>query len=228
MYEIVLFDLDGTLTDPAEGITKSVEYALNKWNISVADRKSLFPFIGPPLIESFMEFYGFDREKAVTSVSYYREYFAKTGLFENEIYPGIKEMLTRLKKAGKRLAVATSKPDEFARKILEHFEILEYFDFVGGAAMDETRTKKSEVIEYTLEKMGVSANDVSRVVMVGDRKHDVEGAACFGIDTIGVLYGYGSKEELEKAGAKFTAPTVSVLGTVLLPHGCVLWHEDVH
>lgn len=216
MYEVILFDLDGTLTDPAEGITKSVEYALNKWNISVDDRRELFPFIGPPLIESFMEFYGFDREKAVQSVTYYREYFSTKGLFENEIYPGIEEMLSRLKNAGKRLVVATSKPDEFAKKILEHFNIIDYFEFVGGAAMNETRTKKYEVIEYTLESIGVDLSDVSKVVMVGDRRHDVEGAARFGIDTIGVLYGYGSREELESAGAKYIAPTVSGVADIIL------------
>lgn len=216
MYEVILFDLDGTLTDPAEGITKSVEYALNKWNISVDDRRELFPFIGPPLIESFMEFYGFDREKAVQSVKYYREYFSTKGLFENEIYPGMEEMLSRLKAAGKRLVVATSKPDEFAKKILEHFNISDYFEFVGGAAMNETRTKKHEVIEYTLESIGVDLSDVSKVVMVGDRRHDVEGAARFGIDTIGVLYGYGSREELEEAGAKYIAPTVSSVADIIL------------
>lgn len=203
MYQVILFDLDGTLTDPGEGITNSVVYALKKYGISVSDRKELYRFIGPPLHESFEEYYGFSEEKAMQAVEYYREYFSKTGIYENQVYEGIEEMLKSLKKAGKKIILATSKPEQFAKRILDYFHLSEYFDFAAGANMDGTRTKKADVIEYALKFCQLE--EQSTVVMVGDREHDVLGAAKFGIDTIGVLYGYGSKEELAEAGAVYLA-----------------------
>lgn len=196
----VLFDLDGTLTDPFEGITNSVAYALNKFGIDVSDRRSLTPFIGPPLRESFSVFYGFSKKDAEKAVSYYREYYAETGIFENTVYDGIKDVLAELKARGKKLVVATSKPEIFAKRILEHFS-LGYFDFVAGATLDSARVTKSDVISYALREGGI--NDRSRTVMVGDRKHDVYGAKQNGIRCIGVLYGYGNKEELIQAGADY-------------------------
>lgn len=206
MYNIIFFDLDGTLTDPGMGITNSVAYALKKWNIEVSDRTSLYKFIGPPLLESFEKFYGFTPEECRQGVKYYREYFSTKGLFENQVYEGVVELLTELKKAGKKLVIATSKPEKFSVEILKHFDLYKYFDFVAGASMDETRTKKDEVIAYALENLGIK--DVSDVIMVGDREHDVFGAKAFGMDSIGVLYGYGSLKELEAAGATYITENV--------------------
>lgn len=204
-YNTVLFDLDGTLTDPALGITNSVAHALRKWGIDVPHRTELYKFIGPPLHESFSKYYGFSKEDAEKSVEYYREHFATKGLFENSVYDGVCEMLAELKSREKRLIVATSKPEVFSKRILEHFELDGYFDFLAGATLDSSRVKKADVIEYALESCKI--DDVSDVIMIGDREHDVLGAAHFGIDSVGVLYGYGSREELTAAGATYIAQT---------------------
>jgi len=214
MYQTILFDLDGTLTDPGIGITNSVMHALKKWGIEVTDRASLYRFIGPPLQDSFMQYYGFSAEDAEKSVAYYREYFREKGLYENEVYPGVEKLLSDLKAAGKTLAVATSKPEEFAIRILRHFQLDGYFDVIAGATMDSSRSKKADVIAYCLDRLCV--NDLSQVVMVGDREHDILGAKKVGVDSIGVLVGYGSREELEKAGATYVAETIpDVLKEVL-------------
>ena len=215
-YTLILFDLDGTLTDPGLGITNSVAYALERYGIHVADRRELYPFIGPPLVDSFQRFYGFSPADARAAVDVYREYFADRGIFENEVYPGIPALLSRLRAAGLKLVMATSKPEEFAVRIAEHFGIAEYFDCIAGAAMDETRTQKWEVIEYALDRCGVT--DRSAVLMVGDREHDVLGAARCGIPCLGVLYGYGSREELETAGACALADSVEAVGDYILLH----------
>ena len=212
-YETILFDLDGTLTDPGVGITKSVEYALNRYGISVKDRRELYPFIGPPLVDSFMKYYGFSKEQAVEAVGVYREYFRKKGLFENEVYQGVPEMLKALKDAGKILLVASSKPEEFVITILKHFDLFSYFDFVGGAAMDETRTKKEDVLRYVLQKANVT--DPSTAIMVGDREFDVNGAHAFGMDAIAVTYGYGTMEELTAAKPEYMANSPKELYTVI-------------
>lgn len=205
-YHTILFDLDGTLTDPGIGITNSVWHALKKYNISVEERKELYCFIGPPLIDSFVKYYGFSEDQAREAVAYYREYFADKGKFENEVYDGVETMLKQLKDAGKKLIVATSKPEVFAKQILDYFGLTQYFDFVAGATLDETRVKKAEVIAYALESCGIT--ELSDAVMVGDREHDVIGAKTVGLDCIGVLFGYGSREELEQAGADYIAETV--------------------
>ncbi len=210
----ILFDLDGTLTDPGVGITKSVQYALRSYGIEEPDLSKLYPFIGPPLKDSFMRYYGFPEEQAAEAIGRYREYYAVTGIYENQVYEGIPQMLERLKAAGKVLCVATSKPDKFAVQILEHFHLGSYFALVGGASMDEVRVEKSEVIKYTLESAGIE--DPSQVVMVGDREHDVFGARKNHIDTIGVLYGYGSLKELKQAEAWKIAESVEDLGKLLL------------
>lgn len=213
-YDYILFDLDGTLTDPGLGITKSVEYALNHYGITVEDRTELYPFIGPPLIDSFMKYYGFSKERAVEAVEVYREYFRAKGLFENEVYPGVPEMLKHLKDAGKTLLVASSKPEEFVLTILKHFGLLEYFDFVGGAAMDETRTKKADVVQYVLQKAGI--RDKRRAILVGDREFDVNGAHAEGIDAIAVTYGYGSIEELTQSRPEMLTNTPDGITKLLI------------
>lgn len=205
-YEFILFDLDGTLTNPGEGITNSVVYALNKFGIQVEDKRELYKFIGPPLMDSFEMYYGFSKEKAKLAVDYYREYYRDKGLFENCVYEGIEDLLQKLVASGKKICLATSKPEEFAKQILEHFQLSKYFDFIGGSNMNETRSKKAEVIGYVLEQCKIT--DCSKVLMIGDREYDILGANEFGIDSMGVLFGYGSREELEGAGATYIAETV--------------------
>lgn len=213
MKKYIFFDLDGTLTDSAEGITNSVAYTLNHYGISVEDKKSLNVFVGPPLVESFMKYYGFDLEKARASVGIYREYFEEKGMFENAVYPGIPELLTGLKKDGFKLYVATSKPEQYSIKILEHFGLAEYFEMIGGADMNETRVHKGDVIRYVCESCGLT--DPSEIIMVGDRENDMNGARQNHMEAIGVLYGYGSRKELEEAGASRIAETVEELSKVL-------------
>ena len=214
MYQYILFDLDGTLTDPKIGITSCVQYALHKLGIEEPDLDELEPFIGPPLTDSFREFYGFDDETVQQAVIYYRERFSTVGLFENDIYPGIAQMLERLKQAGRRLAVASSKPTVFVKQILEHFEILSYFDVVVGSELDGTRVKKEEVVEEALRQLLCDGNGHD-IDMVGDRKFDVEGAKAHGIDSIGVAYGYAACGELEEAGADVIVDTVEELEKAL-------------
>lgn len=210
----ILFDLDGTLTDPMVGITKSVQYALKTYGIEEPDLEKLIPFIGPPLKDSFMKYYNFPEEQAREGIARYREYFTVKGIFENQVYDGIPQMLQKLKAAGKSLLVATSKPEQFAKQILEHFDLDGYFDFIGGASMDEVRVKKGDVIAYVIDSMGIG--DVSQAVMVGDREHDVLGARENGMDCVGVLFGYGGRQELEHAGAGRIVETVEELTEVLL------------
>ncbi len=212
MYSTVLFDLDGTLTDPGEGITNSVAYALGRYGIEVGDKKSLYSFIGPPLKDSFMKYYGFSSEKAMEAITVYREYFRDKGIFENEVYEGIPDLLGKIKASGRKIVLATSKPEEFAVRILEHFDLMKYFDVVAGASMDEKRNKKGDVIKYALQK-GDLAED--SCVMIGDREHDISGAKENALPSIGVLYGYGSREELEKAGADYIAEAVDDIYAIL-------------
>ena len=210
----VLFDLDGTLTDPKMGITKSVAYALKHFDIEVADLDSLCPFIGPPLYESFPKYFGLSKEETLVAVAKYREYFSVTGKFENEVYEGIPELLEALKQAGKKLLVATSKPHVFAVEILQYFGLLDYFVFVAGSELDGYRVQKDEVIAYALRQGGIT--DVSQVLMIGDREYDILGAKKAGVSAVGVLYGYGSSEELETAAAETVVSSVAELHTLLL------------
>lgn len=208
----LLFDLDGTLTDPMEGITKSVQFALKKQGIIEEDLWNLTKFIGPPLMDSFQKYYDFSEEEAKQAVIDYREYFAPTGKFENKVYEGIPEMLAALKEKGFTLALATSKPEVFALDILEHFGLKQYFDFVGGALLTG-RTDKAEVISYVLQSIGA---DKEETVMIGDREHDLIGAAKNDLFSVGVLYGYGDREEHEKAGVGQIVETVEELRNYLL------------
>ncbi len=205
MYDTVLFDLDGTLTDPGQGITNSVAYALEKFGIEVKDKRELYKFIGPPLHESFRKYYGFSDKEAETAIVYYREYFRDTGIFENKVYDGIESLLNEIKLSGRKIILATSKPEEFAKRILVHFGLDKFFDFVAGATMDTSRSKKGDVIAYAIKESGCSPENT---VMIGDRLHDIFGAKENGLDSIGVLFGYGSRKELENAGADYIAETV--------------------
>ena len=215
-YDYILFDLDGTLTDPGVGITNSVMYALKKFNIDVPDRTALYKFIGPPLKGSFKEFYNFTDDQGELAVSYYREYFRKQGMLENSVYDGIPELLNHLKEKGKKLIVATSKPEAFTLEILRHFRLYDYFDFIAGATMDDTRNKKADIIRYALESCHIT--DKSSAVMIGDRKHDMIGAKENGLDSIGVLFGYGDRQELADAGATFIAASAAEIEKLVLQH----------
>ncbi len=213
-YKYIFFDLDGTLTDPAIGITNGIMHALRHFGIEVEDRSVLYPFIGPPLASSFVNFYGFSEEKAAEAVEVYRSYFGVTGLFENEVYPGILQMLRELKSAGKHLCLATSKPTCYSVRIMEHFGMAPYFDEMIGSNLDGSCVDKDEIIRLGLQKCGVT--DLSQAVMVGDRKFDIIGGQKCGIATIGVLYGYGTRTELEENGADIIAATVEDLQKILL------------
>ncbi|MGL5675277.1 MAG: HAD family hydrolase [Cellulosilyticaceae bacterium] len=211
MYNTILFDLDGTLTDPKEGITKSVQHALKAFGIE-AQLDDLLCFIGPPLQWSFQEYYGFDEEKAKLAIEKYRERFREIGMFENKVYEGIEEMLEALVKEGKTLAVATSKPEVFAVQILEHFGLAKYFKVIVGSELDGTRVNKKDVIEEVFVRLQLTEEEKVHILMIGDRKHDIIGAKACGIDSIGVRFGYGEGNELEEAGATYIVDTVGELG----------------
>lgn len=198
MYKAVLFDLDGTLTESGEGITKSVQYALEKLGKPAPSLEELVVFVGPPLMEQFQKYAGLDEETAALAVQYYRERYSTIGIFENRPYPGIAEMLEELKSRGYRLGVASSKPEKFVRMVLEHFQLTDYFEEIVGSEMGGKRTDKTEVIQEALRRMGLS-NKEDQVLMVGDKEHDIYGARFAGLECLAVSYGYGSMEELSKA-----------------------------
>lgn len=209
MYTHTLFDLDGTLTDSKLGITKAIQYALAKEGIEEIDLEELEKFVGPPLKESFTEFFGFDKLTAERAINNFREYFAVKGIFENEVYVGIPELLRYLKGKGYIISIATSKPTVFAEKIIKHFKLEEYFLKIVGSNLDGTRTSKGEVIEYLLKELDVKNTD--KIVMIGDRKHDVLGAKMNNLHSIGVTYGYGCIEELESVGATYIVESIDEL-----------------
>ncbi|MEZ3464213.1 MAG: HAD hydrolase-like protein [Lachnospiraceae bacterium] len=220
MFDYILFDLDGTLTDPKLGITRSVQYALRALGIEEPSLDKLEPFIGPPLADSFREFYGLEEKQVVTAVAKYRERFSDQGIYENEIYPGTVRMLASLRAGGKKLAIASSKPTPFVERILDHFEIRAYFDYIIGSNMDGTRGKKEEVVEEALRQMlpaGMTpAEKKAGVAMVGDRRFDIEGAREHGITSVGVSFGYAPEGELEQAGADHIVDTVEALAGLLM------------
>lgn len=217
MSQVILFDLDGTLTDPFEGITKSVQYALSKMGVVEENLDNLKKYIGPPLKDSFMEFAGMTEDEAVQAIAYYRERFRDTGIFENKLYPKVPDLLELLQINDKIMGVASSKPEVFVKQILEHFEIASYFRVVVGSELDGTRNKKSEVIEEALNRLGMQTQR-DKVIMVGDREHDVYGAISCGIQCVGAAYGYGSQEELEQVGAVYIAETVEDLAILASPN----------
>lgn len=215
MYEYILFDLDGTLTDPKEGIVNSILHSLKYYpDIVVPSRDELCEFIGPPLANSYMRHFGMDDHTASEAVEHYREYFRDTGIFENELYKGVPELLSELCAKGKKLILATSKPDIFAKKILQHFGVSEYFAHVCGSTLDGTFVEKKDIIAKVIADLPpVTKNNT---VMIGDRSFDVIGAKSNGIRCIGVTYGYGSGKELLDAGAFAIVKSVDELGTLLL------------
>lgn len=213
-YRDLLFDLDGTIMDSAEGITKSVQYSLRKFGIDEEDLSKLTPFVGPPLLDSYEEFYSMDEKQAMQAVAYYRERYEKTGLFECSPYEGIASLLERLQKEGRRLIVASSKPEVFVRRILEHFDLEQYFSEIVGATLDERLAGKPGIIREVFRRCQISEEEKIHLVMIGDRRYDIEGARSTRIDSIGVYYGFAEKGELEKAGATYIAYTVKDLGNL--------------
>lgn len=201
-FKNAVFDLDGTLTDSGEGITKSVEYALNKMGINEYEPSTLYRFIGPPLLESFMQYFGMDKDDAELAVKYYRERYSSKGVYENRLYVGVKQLLTELKQNGINIYVASSKPQLFVEKILKQHGIFDMFNFVAGASFDKTRADKPSVLKYLMDNTEVTADSA---VMIGDRMHDIEGAHTFNMKCIAVLYGFGNLEEFKTYKADFVA-----------------------
>ena len=213
-YDTIAFDLDGTLTNPERGLIASFVYALGKMGVDYGEKAELKRFIGPPIYEEWQRCFGFTPEESAQALLIFREYYSVYGWWDNEIYPGVKEMLERLKRAGKKIILATSKPEIFAKKVLDLFDISKYFDFIGGAATDKTRDKKSEVLEYSLH--GVGVYDHSRAILVGDRIYDAEGAKLCGIDSLGVLYGHGSESEVRSADFTYIVNNVDDIADLLI------------
>ena len=214
MYrKYLFFDLDGTLTDPMQGITRSVRYALRYFGIEVADLRELTPFIGPPLADSFKERYGMTDAEAETAVAKYRAYYAPKGIFENEVYPGIPSLLADTAAAGCVNVMATSKPTPFARQIAAHFGLEPYFRLISGSTLDGRRTTKADVIRHALGELEIAPREA---VMIGDRRYDVEGAAETGLDSIAAGWGYAQPGELEAAHPGRFAPDVAALRRLLL------------
>ncbi|MCY1391983.1 5'-nucleotidase [compost metagenome] len=212
-YQNILFDLDGTLTDPREGITRSIQYALAKLGIDEPDLTKLEHFIGPPLLQAFMQFYGFDEAKAWEAVNHYRERFKVTGLYENEVFEGVIELLDTLEGQGRHLYIATSKPWEFAREIARHFDFAKHFKVIYGSELDGTRTNKIELIKHLLAEEGL---DAAQTLMIGDRKHDLIGARSNGLDCVAVGYGFGSRDELTTEAPTYHFDTLAQLHEAFL------------
>ena len=213
-YDVIAFDLDGTLSDPSRGLIASFVYALKKMGVDYGEPESLKRFIGPPLYDEWQRVFGFTKEEAARALLIFREFYQVYGWWDNEIYDGVPKMLSDLKAAGKKIILATSKPEVFAIKILKMFDIAKYFDFIGGAATDKTRDKKAEVLEYSLNSIGIT--DRSGVILVGDRIYDAEGAGECGIDSMGVLYGHGSREEILSSGFTLIAETTADISKILI------------
>ncbi len=212
-YSNIIFDLDGTLTDSAEGITRSVQYALSRYGIR-ASEEEIKPFIGPPLHLSFMKEYGFSKKKAFQAVEHYRDYYREKGIYENQLYPSVVKMLEAFTNNEAKLFIATSKPTVFAEKILKHFAIDNYFSIIAGSNLDGTRVEKNEVIGYVLNN---TVNvDKSETVMIGDREHDIKGAQAWKLDSIAVTYGYGSLDELKAAKPTYIVYSTNELTELML------------
>ncbi len=212
-YTTVFFDLDGTLTDPAEGILNAVRYALREMNKPLPREEIMTEFIGPPLFDGFRRLAGLSEEEALTAVNTFRVYFSETGIFENRLFDGIPALLSALRAKGIRVGLATSKPEIFARRILAHFGIDSYFSSVTGIPLGDERSEKKEVILRAMKKEGIL--DPKNAVMIGDRRYDIEAAHAVGLCAIGVLFGFGSEEELRAAGADALALDISSLASLL-------------
>lgn len=216
-YHTIAFDLDGTLTDPKRGLTSAFAYGLSKIGVKPESPESLKKFIGPPLRDSFKKEYSLTDGEADEALRLFREYFGVYGWWDNELYDGIHELLSSLKAAGKKIVLATSKPEVYSSKILNLFDLTKYFDFCEGASFDSSREKKSDVLTYALSQVGVESEDsLEGAILVGDTLFDVEGAAEVGVDCCAVTYGYGKREELERAGATYVFDSVSEVAKMLL------------
>lgn len=213
-FETALFDLDGTLTDSAEGIINCARYTLEKMGRDDPGDEVLHKFLGPPLVKSFHDWCGMSEQQAQEATRLFRVRYTDTGLFENRPYEGVRQMLERLKQNGVYLATATSKPEDYARRILDRFDLLRYFDFLGAATFDSSRHDKIQVLGYTLDKIGIT--DKEKVIMVGDRANDIDGAHHYGLKCIAVRYGYGDMEEFTAHGADMTADTPDDVADIIL------------
>ncbi len=211
----VFFDLDGTVTDSAPGILNSVRYAIKKTGAMMPDDETLLKFVGPPLSDSFVRYCGVAPEKTPEVIACFREYFTVKGMYENSLYPGIRELLEKLRCSGKKVILATSKPQVFSEKILTHFGVRELFDGVYGDTLDGRFHDKGALLREIISREGIGEEGKRDCVMVGDRKNDVEGAKAAGIRSIGVLYGYGDLAELTGAGADIIAGSVEELEAIL-------------
>lgn len=214
-WDYVLIDLDGTITDSSPGITTCIKYALSAANLPLPDEKVLLKFIGPPLIDGFQENVGVTEEEAVWLTEKYRERYNVSGLFEASLYPGIDEVLALLCEQGVKVSLATSKPEKIAIRIIEHFGLRPYFDKMVGADPEASRYSKQDVIIEALHRLGIEEKEKERVLMIGDRKHDVEAAKACGISSLGVYYGFAEAGELEAAGADFVVSDTDALKTFL-------------
>lgn len=218
MIKYLFWDLDGTLTESGEGIVKSVQYALEKIGKPEKNIEKLKVFIGPPLLEQFMHFAGIDRETAEIAVKYYRERYSVKGIYENRPYPGIPELLGELKEKGFNNVIASSKPEYYVNRIIDHYDLKKYFSEVAGATMDGRRTEKADVIEEALKRTGIG-DKREQAIMIGDREHDIFGARQAGIDCIAVAYGYGTIEELDRAEPLEIAGSVLELKSIIMKAG---------
>lgn len=214
VYNNIFLDVDGTIIDPKIGITKSAKFALEKIGIKTNSFDDLEFFIGPPLEESFKRYYKFEDEKCELAIKYFREYFGKYGIRENTLYDGIIDILIELKKRKKRLVIATSKPTDFTEEILKNYDIYKYFDFISGSTLDNTRNKKADIIKYAIDNLNIK--NPEDCIMIGDRKHDIIGAKSNQMDSIGVLYGYGTFDELKNESATYIINSVKDILKVLL------------
>ena len=226
-FQNILFDLDGTLTESGPGITRSVQYALHQMGIEEPDLQKLEPFVGPPLNLSFRERYGMNEEETGRAIHYFRESYDTKGIYENNVYPGVRELLQMLHEQGSRLAIASSKPEPMVHRVLEHFGIVGYFDVIVGSHVEEELDNKMGadnkllMVKKALQGLGLSVEPGHRkyYAMVGDRSFDMNGAKANHVTAVGVSYGYGSRRELEEAGADFIADTVEELGRILTAYG---------
>ena len=209
----ILFDLDGVISNNSDGIIGGVIHAMESFSVEVPSKSELLRFIGPPLKDAFADFCGMSEEVAERAVACYREYYRERGIFENVMYDGVHDMLKAIKESGRKLYLATSKPEEFARRICAHFGIDGYFEYIGGATFDGKRGRKSDVIRYVMDKFDINP---SEAVMIGDRHHDVLGAKACGIPCIGVLFGFGDKKELEDSGADIVVSTPQEIAEVII------------
>lgn len=212
-YTNILFDLDGTLTDPKEGIINSVKFALAKFGVNESEVGDLMKFIGPPLHVSFRDFCGFNEENTELAVQYFREYFTDKGINENSIFPGVVELLESLKSRNLKIILATSKPTVHANTVLENFGIAKYFQYVKGSNLNGTESGKTEIISHIIEKFKLEKD---KTVMIGDRFYDINGAKENGIDSIGVTFGYGGESELKEAGANYICRDIKDINNLLL------------